>query len=286
MELFCNEEHMTCVSNVGESNFGFKVGVAAKGAYYRKFESEIKANCLVFILEGETEITCDNVRKLVKKGEFFFIPISSILETRTIQKVKYVAFSFLYGSIGTCNKHMLSTYQDGIDCSKFEFTSFPIRRPINQFLNLLKDMVNLNINCGHLHELKVQELFILLRGLYTREEIVNIFYPIMGQEGDFRSIILDKHNTITSRHELAAITGMSVSSFSRKFKEEFGEPVYSWMLKQRSKRIYQMLSVPSIPVGDIVKEFDFSSPSHLTKYCRKQFGCTPTELRNRICKKR
>lgn len=37
---------------------------------------------------------------------------------------------------------------------------------------------------------------------------------------------------------------------------------------------------PDIAFREIAMDFGFSSPAHLTCYCKKLFGATPTELRN------
>ena len=76
--------------------------------------------------------------------------------------------------------------------------------------------------------------------------------------------------------------GMSVPDMARKFKEEFGESVYSWLLKQKNARILAMLSYPSVTIKDVIYEFKFSSPASFNKYCKTHFGCPPRVLAERI----
>ncbi|MFI3323062.1 MAG: helix-turn-helix transcriptional regulator [Rikenellaceae bacterium] len=284
MELFSIEEQITFANYLSESDRGFRIGTLPKGYVFRSAELKENANFLVFVVDGELQVECDNRRIIVSKGEFYFLPISSIFKSETLRKCKLVVFKFLYSALNINDRHMLSTYHNGVDTTNFAFRSFTTHKMLGQFLTLMQSQFQFNPKCEHLQSVKSEELFIILRMVYGPEVITDIFHEIMGEKSDFRAIVLDKYKEVNTRQELADVTGMSISSFSRKFKEEFGEPVYSWMLKQRSKEIHHMLAVPSVSVGDIVKEFGFSSPSHLTKYCRKQFGCTPTELRNRIRK--
>ena len=88
--------------------------------------------------------------------------------------------------------------------------------------------------------------------------------------------------TNKSREELARVMGMSVPDMARKFKEEFGESVYSWLLKQKNARILAMLSYPSVTIKDVIYEFKFSSPASFNKYCKTHFGCPPRVLAERI----
>ncbi|MDO4789941.1 MAG: helix-turn-helix domain-containing protein, partial [Porphyromonas sp.] len=57
---------------------------------------------------------------------------------------------------------------------------------------------------------------------------------------------------------------------------------YQWMLEQKGEVIKERLARREIPFTDIIKEFGFSSPSHFTVYCRKQFGETPSRLRKQL----
>jgi AraC-like DNA-binding protein len=82
--------------------------------------------------------------------------------------------------------------------------------------------------------------------------------------------------------ELAQMCKISVRSFNRKFKEAFGDSPYSWMLKQKSRVIKKRLADEKTSLKMIVKEYGFSSQAHLTVYCKKQFGETPSRLRKQL----
>ena len=100
----------------------------------------------------------------------------------------------------------------------------------------------------------------------------------MSQEGETAADLVNSE----SREELARVMGMSVPDMARKFKEEFGESVYSWLLKQKNARILAMLSYPSVTIKDVIYEFKFSSPASFNKYCKTHFGCPPRVLAERI----
>ena len=70
-------------------------------------------------------------------------------------------------------------------------------------------------------------MFIIFRTAYTKTEMVRLLHPIMGQRGDFKGAGLQHKDKVSSREELARVMGMSVPDMARKFKEEFGESVYS-----------------------------------------------------------
>ena len=75
---------------------------------------------------------------------------------------------------------------------------------------------------------------------------------------------------------------MSESDLQRKFRQEFDEPVYAWLQKQKNQRILARLAYDSVTIKEVVHEFEFSSAASFNRYCKSHFGCTPTELKKKI----
>ena len=88
----------------------------------------------------------------------------------------------------------------------------------------------------------------------------------------FKAAVLLHVDRVNNREELAQAMGMSITDLARKFKVEFGESVYSWLLKQKNKKIIYRLAQPGASVKEIVYEFGFSSAASFNKYCKKNFG--------------
>ena len=107
------------------------------------------------------------------------------------------------------------------------------------------------------------ELFLLFRGFYRKEELAYLFHPIVGKSLDFRSLILENYLKVDQVDGLAKIAGMGRTNFNNKFKEEFGISPHQWLLKQKAKH---------------VRLYKFNSATHFTRFCKQQFGCTPSEL--------
>lgn len=150
------------------------------------------------------------------------------------------------------------------------------------FVHQMEVYIQKNIKCSYLNELKQKELFVVLGAEYSEVELVELFYPVSGGSIDFKSRIMENYSYGLGVNELAHKFGMSYSPFLRKFKKEFGMPAQEWMLKQKAKHIKLRLSIPSTKISDIVREFDFTDLPHFIRFCRKQYGCTPNELRESV----
>jgi AraC-like DNA-binding protein len=81
--------------------------------------------------------------------------------------------------------------------------------------------------------------------------------------------------------DLAYLTGMSVSSFQRRFRERTGRSPRSWITEQRMKRARHLLRQTNRRVADIAGEVGYRSSSHFIELYRRAYGRTPlTESRH------
>lgn len=286
MELNYIKEHTSCVNYKTEEDAGFALKEAALGEHFDNRQQEIKANHLIFILSGEVSITKDSKEETrVRAGEFIFIPLSSHYTGTVIQPGTYISLSFFHDTISLCDKHMLSSYLDKAQHTPLCFEPLSVRAPLDMFLHLLESYLQAGVNCKHLHELKERELFIIFRTAYTKSEIIQLLYPIMGIEVDFKAAVLKHKDRVRSKQELAELLGMSGSELHRKFTQEFGETVQSWLQKQKNKEILSRLNYDFISIKEVAYELGFGSAAGFNKYCKNNFGCSPSELRQEIKKK-
>ena len=112
--------------------------------------------------------------------------------------------------------------------------------------------------------------------------MINFFSPILNKTVNFKDFVIANYQKVKTVEDLSVLFGCSLRSFNRKFKEHFDDSPYNWILKQRAKHIKAQLLTPDIEFSEIIKEFKFSSASHFSTYCKKQFGITPREIRKSV----
>jgi AraC family transcriptional regulator len=75
--------------------------------------------------------------------------------------------------------------------------------------------------------------------------------------------------------DLATLTGMSESHFSRSFKRSVGIAPYQYLMQQRVERAKQLLEQRLLAISTIALDCGFANQTHLTKVFRQMTGMTP-----------
>jgi len=84
-----------------------------------------------------------------------------------------------------------------------------------------------------MHCLKQQELLLVLRGIYTKNELIEFFQLVSSSWNSFEEFVLNNYKKVNTVKEFAELYCTSERSFSRKFKHCFNESPYRWMQKKK-----------------------------------------------------
>ncbi|MEW5420765.1 helix-turn-helix transcriptional regulator [Amorphus sp. 3PC139-8] len=79
--------------------------------------------------------------------------------------------------------------------------------------------------------------------------------------------------------ELAALTELSQSYFSRAFKAATGMPPYQWHMTARIRKVQELLRQNDLPLTEIALMAGFSDQAHFTRVFRRVAGTTPAAWR-------
>lgn len=280
MELFDYPRQESFINSESDSEVGFSFRVDLAGEILKdNFKS---THHILFVMSGCIEVQCDDFTKVfVETMETIFLPKSSLWFIKVIRDTKLVVFSF--DGLNDLDRVMFQGLQKHVKDIEYNLSAFSVRGCMKNFLQLLvgycEDGLNRNIR---LHDVKQNELFMLFRKYYSNIELANLFYPIIGVDMDFKNKVLNSYLKAKTSQQLADINGYSLVEFRRRFKENFHEPVYRWMQKQKGKRIQYELLVGNDDMTTIAFRYGFSSSSHFNKFCQSHFGMSPTELKNKL----
>lgn len=280
MQLLNLNEHTSCYNYVTDMTVGFRYYKALNGEF--RDEQVAEYNHLIFVIKGQLLVACDYfVDQRIDEGEMFFVAKSSRFSGETLDDSEILILS--YDNItDLCNKVSMSNLDKECKDMVYTFAPLSIRKPLDSFLELMILYLDAGANCICLHELKLEELFWLLRAFYKKRELAMFFFPIIGNSLEFRDRVMVNYKKAGTAQELARLCGYSRQQFNKLFLEEFRTSPYSWMQERLLLHLKSRLADISIPLKSIVDEFELSSMPHFVRLCKNKFGKTPSELRREL----
>ena len=280
MSILYYEEHCKCVDYVSENGTGFKHITIDKGTIFEVEKKKHKH--LFFFLKGSVMARYNEFpNKVFNAGEVIFIPKSADCYGEALTECSFIVLSY-ENSFEACSNERVKSVFFFSNIVKYDFLSLPVKPELMQYLTQLCLYLDEGINCRRLYEIKQKELFLVLRWYYKKEELAQLFFSMLGKSMDFRSKVMSHYMDVKTVSELATCCGFSEKTFRGAFLEEFGKPPYQWIQKQKSKHIIGRLAQQNIPIKEIVDEFNFSSASHFHKYCIRQYGESPIQVRRKL----
>jgi AraC-like DNA-binding protein len=78
---------------------------------------------------------------------------------------------------------------------------------------------------------------------------------------------------------LARVTRLSVSHFMRAFRESFGAPPHTYLMRRRMERAQGLMLTTDTPLGQIALDCGLADQSHMTRLFRRLVGESPAAWR-------
>ncbi|NDV85015.1 helix-turn-helix transcriptional regulator, partial [Bacteroides sp. 51] len=162
------------------------------------------------------------------------------------------------------------------------FGVLEIHTRIWNFLDEISERLADGIKCNIYFDLKIREFFFLLKAYYTTQEVAGFFYLILSDDTAFSEYVRLHRHKFRNVEEMANSMHMTPRQFGTRFKKAFNQTPYKWMKEARAKLIRKQLINTHKPVKLIALENGFSDMAHFTKFCKKELGKTPTQLKEDI----
>ena len=279
MNLCHSSEHTTCSQYSNTKEQKIEIVKIAKGDTFQLFSEQTQ---MVFATKGTFHLFCKKVNnKRIKTGELVLVPLHRPCVLTALDDVTMLVMK-LTTNIVFCERMSLDLLLGHINGnSKDEGIGWlkPHRRIMDFATSLLDCHVNDDINCSYYFDLKIRELFFLIRVYYDKKHVFNFFKPIYSGDFVFSNDIFKNLNHVKTVKELAETLNYSLSGFEKKFKRVFDMSPYQWMQEQRAKKIYHEINCSKKTFTEIAFEYGFSSPAHFNDFCRTYFNDTPGGVR-------
>lgn len=131
--------------------------------------------------------------------------------------------------------------------------------------------------------LKLQELILMLLNTDKDGSITSFLGGLFKTENhEFQDVIASKLYEDLSLEELAFLTGLSLSSFKRKFKAIYDNSPNQYIKSKRIEKAENLLKNTSDRISDIAYQIGFNDLGYFSKVFASEFNCSPSEYRKNI----
>lgn len=247
-------------------------------SYYK-----IPCSGLVFVLEGTVRVSTGvYIKQTVGGGNVFVAHERDNVLIRGIGDA-VMLYCFFNSSMALCNGLSLKASDDAQikkvrHRPKDELPMLPIPKLLSVELELTRKELESNLLDIRFMEFKRYIILMMLRKLFHRDDLIYMFRYKPGEDFEFRELVFRHYRGDVNAQQLAALTGVPIATFNRKFKKAFGMSVMHWLNTKRKISILMDLKTTDMTIKEIAAKYNLT-PNYLSNFCKKHLGDTPASLR-------
>ncbi len=268
------------------SLWGYEVVIRAKASgSFTIMERLQNEACFYYVLDGHSNIhTPDGIRDIPRLEGFALqcgqyvanfigdLPQKNIevvvvkFPREVIRKIYDVDFQAL----------LAKQHQSAVAYRNVRYTPM-----LKQYIDgLLFYIENPQLAIEELLVLKIKELFLLLAQTDNFEAIEQLIQSLFQEyESSFTSIIEEYVYTNVKLAELAHLCAMSLSTFKRRFRREFGQTPRQYFTSKRMDRARHLIEHAELPLAEVAEQSGYSDYANFSAAFKRYFGDNPSTLR-------
>ena len=155
----------------------------------------------------------------------------------------------------------------------------PMSHGIDLWTCAIIEYLQYSLSDLRLFDVKLQELFLLLRMNYARRVQEEFLRGFHCKRSGFSCQVFKHHLSCRNVEDLACKLGVPPATLTRMFDDEFGVSPLKLLLQQRARHVYKYLVDSNLSLTEISERYYFSSPGYLSAFCRRMFGLSPLKIR-------
>ena len=128
--------------------------------------------------------------------------------------------------------------------------------------------------------LKMREIVLLLMQTSNANTISSLFFDLYSPRYVTISEVLESHlNSDLSITELANLAGLSLSTFKREFKKQFGDTPSNYLKDKKLEKAKELLLKTELSVSEICYQVGFNDIAHFSRSFKTKYKTSPSGYR-------
>ncbi len=235
-----------------------------------------------FLQVGEKQVHFANNSVAVNEKQSIIIKTGNILMTELLNKdLVYFCKLFFFSQKNVEDflyKHRSKfSFQENNDLCEIPFFVIENDDYTVTFVDSLSSIQQLNSKFSdNLLSIKFEELMLYLANKYE-DDFIKYLHSLTSPNGNssFRKIIETNVFTNLKLEEIAFLCNMSLSTFKRRFTQEYSENSGKWFQKKRLQKAKKILENTTTTPSEIYTDFGYNNLSNFSIAFKKEFGFSP-----------
>ena len=249
-------------------------------------DSLINEARIVYVINGRSRLYSANKYSELHSGDLLIMKtdnfINNWLKNEDNQSTQVIAFQLNSEFLKYLYQGQMPDWFKANDQqvdSALKVGSSPI---ISSFFEgLLNYLDNSELLTEELIQIKIKELIALMIQVDESGQIKKIFGNLFtATDYLFQEVIQQNLYENLNLEDIAFLTGMSLSSFKRKFSSVFGTTPNKYITSKRLEKAQILLTTSQMNITEIAYECGFSDVGYFSKTFRKYYNSSPSDLRS------
>lgn len=243
----------------------------------------LSKNLIVFVLRGYKKVLGEQQNVTIPKGHGFFLRKGNYLLSEKFGDEKsYKSLLFFFSD--EFAHQFSSIYSDFKDESTDSGTSHNLllaNTTIEAYLtNLLTYFEDSDLSEeNNLATVKLRELFLLLTKTNNNTGFIDFLKTLSrSPKYQLRKVMNLHYKENLSIEQYAFLSGLSLSTFKRRFKEEFDTTPGRWIKEKQLQEAKFLLRTQRKNVSQTCFEVGFENLSHFVQAFKEKYGITPKQF--------
>jgi AraC-like DNA-binding protein len=251
------------------------------------WEIETETNKLIFAMAGtvNTEVG-EFEQKEVDMGYFWFVSAGQTLKVTAIDSDALILILRFSSHMPLCDCYIMEQLynefrntREGAEVDVKHLCPCQITPILWECLKTMLLTTNDGLCCRSFFQVKVKEVFFLLRAYIPKRELYGVFHPVLTVDITFSDRVKNSWMKYPTVDALARSMNLPHTTFHRRFVAVFGKSPRDWLMEERKKEVYKDIVSNELSVQEVAKKWNFSSRNNLTSWCQKIFGQSPSAMR-------
>ncbi len=235
-------------------------------------EKLITAHSIVYVINGTVNIcTYEGEEFVVSNGEMLFMPRDSYLISDFLKNGQNMEVYLLFFDHDIMLK-FLETIETPLE-KKSSICKLEVNQNIQQYF---KNIEAMDFTTPHNRQLLESKLLEFLH-LLTQKDTIKLTLDTSErgkQKREIDELMLKHYDKDISIAEFAALSGRSLSTFNREFKQKHAISPKKWIIKCKMEQAHTLLK-EGMSVTDVAFEIGYMNVSNFIKTYKERYGQTP-----------